>query len=125
MKEGVSTVRPQTESQMQPLYPIEELLGVREAEVNEQEGAPEEETKKWEELAGKCTELEERVARHFENEDKHQEDGPPMVKTPATPTKGEYDKHQVTHTPFAPWCRHCVAARAARDGHPSKGRNVI
>ena len=103
VKEGVSTVRPHTESQMQPLYPIEELLGVREAEVKGQEGASGEETKKWEELADKYEQLEDKVARYFENEDKHPESGPPIVKTPTAPTKDEYDKHQVTHAPFAPW----------------------
>ena len=45
-----------------------------------------------------------------------------MIKAPEKPTQLEWDKHQTTHTPFAPWCQHCVAARIARRNHPKQGR---
>eukprot|EP00971_Amphidinium_carterae_P148726 2948767-Amphidinium_carterae.2 len=36
---------------------------------------------------------------------------------PLTPTNDEEAHHMVTHTPFQPWCLHCVAGRARGELH--------
>ena len=33
------------------------------------------------------------------------------------PTQSEYDDHCVTHSPYRPWCRHCVEGRGQEFGH--------
>ena len=75
----------------------------------------------WEAMARKFEDLETRLAEQFEehgNEDRT----PPIVKAPEKPTKEEWARHQTTHTPYAAWCPHCVAARNARRNHPTHGR---
>ena len=78
----------------------------------------------WEELQDKAEKLEEKVARYFE--DKNDEDGnkPPVVKAPQQPTAEEWERHQVTHTPYAPWCHHCNAARDVRRHHQRAKTNA-
>lgn len=50
----------------------------------------------------------------------------PIVKFPPNMTGEEWARHQVTHTPYAPGCRHCVAARPIRRQHPKmRKHNVI
>lgn len=49
----------------------------------------------------------------------------PTIKAPHKPTKEDWEKHQATHTPYEPWCKHCLAGRAIRQQHPSKGRRPI
>lgn len=68
-------------------------------------------------MKDKVEDLSIRVARHFE--DKSDETGwkPPMIKTPPQPTHDEWLRHQLTHTSFAPWCKHCNAGRAVRTSH--------
>ena len=48
---------------------------------------------------------------------------PPMINAPSKMTKEEWEKHQVSHTPYVPSCRHCVAARAVRYKHPRKRKH--
>ena len=40
-----------------------------------------------------------------------------MVRSPQQPTKEEWLQHQLIHTPYAPWCKHCISARAVRAHH--------
>ena len=49
----------------------------------------------------------------------------PVVKAPEKPTKEEWLQHQATHTPFAPWRKHCLVARMIRHKHPSRGRRAV
>ena len=71
-------------------------------------------------LQRKVEELNERVARYFEDENDNQGDKPPVIKSPQQPTVEEWEKHQTTHTPYAPWCQHCNAARDVRRDHQRK-----
>ena len=57
-----------------------------------------EKDQKWEDLADKYEMLERKVAEYFEDQETPKADGPPMVKSHTTPTKEEYQRHQVTHT---------------------------
>ena len=61
----------------------------------------------------------------FDDEHGMQYRDPPMAKPPPMPTKEQFERHQTTHTPFAPWCKDCSAARAVRQQHPPKGRKAI
>ena len=36
---------------------------------------------------------------------------------PVTPTQKQREEHELTHLPYAPWCRHCVLARSQNDPH--------
>ena len=80
------------------------------------------EDNKWEELANRYDELVEQVNEHFKEPTEQDRKGPPMVTPPQQPTKEQWERHPLTHTPYAPWCKHCVAARAVRRKHPKKGR---
>ena len=73
----------------------------------------------WEKMHDQVEDLNVRVARHFEDSNDADEWKVPMVKSPLQPTKEEWLQHQLIHTPYAPWCKHCVAARAARADHKS------
>ena len=35
-----------------------------------------------------------------------------LVKRPAEPSQAEIERHEITHTPFQPWCQHCIAGRS-------------
>ena len=61
--------------------------------------------------------LNVRVARHFEDANEDGKWKPPMVKSPLQPSREEWLQHQLTHTPYMPWCKHCIAARAVRANH--------
>ena len=39
------------------------------------------------------------------------------MKDPAEPSHDERARHELTHVPFRPWCRHCVSGKAADDPH--------
>lgn len=71
----------------------------------------------WEKMQDQVEELQKKVARHFEDRNDQSGQSPPIVKSPQQPTAEEWEKHQVTHTPYAPWCQHCNAARAVRRDH--------
>ena len=78
-----------------------------------------------EELNGKYEDLKKKMEEFFDDDNARDYRTPPMVKSHVQPTREEYERHQTTHTPYAAWCKHCVAARAVRHGHPSKGRKAI
>ena len=78
----------------------------------------------WEKVQEEVEDLNVRVARHFEGPNDKTDWTPPMVKTPLQPTKAEWLRHQLTHTPYAPWCKHCIAARAVRDNHQRADRRA-
>ena len=69
---------------------------------------------KWEEFADKYEDLAQRVHDYIDDREDVEARNPPIVKPPPTMTKDEWEKHKVTHTPYAPGCRHCAAARALR-----------
>ena len=98
-------------------------LGVEEENEGEGDGVvPKEES---EELANKYEKLKIQVEDHFDQEHAQEKHEVPIIKTPSKPTKQEWERHQATHTPFEPWCKHCLAARAVRSHHPSKGRKAL
>ena len=81
---------------------------------------------KWEELADKHEDLERKVHEYLDEENKTGARNPPILKSPPNMTGEEWARHQVTHTPYAPGCRHCAAARAIRRQHPkTRKHNVI
>ena len=45
------------------------------------------------------------------------------LTTPWQPTQSEYDDHKVSHTPYRPWCRHCVEGRGREAGHVTKPKD--
>ena len=53
--------------------------------------------------SGEMQTAEEREVRH--------------VKDPGLPSKEEYERHMVTHTPFRAWCPHCVRGEAVAKPH--------
>ena len=122
MQARESTVRPQTSEEDQPLYPVDVSLDGRGKEFEKSDEKLGKEEQQWEDLASKYEALEKKVAEYVDDQETPEPRDSPVVKTPSTPTKEEYQRHQVTHTPYAFWCRHCAAARKVRDGHPSKGR---
>ena len=71
----------------------------------------------WEKMAEKMEDITVRVARHFEDENDQTKWKTPMIKAPQQPTEDEWMRHQLTHTPFAPWCKHCNSGRAVRANH--------
>ena len=122
MQTRESTVRPQTSEEDQPLYPVDVSFEGRGKELERPDEKLGEEEQQWEDLANKYEVLERKVAEYFDDQETPESRDPPVVKIPSTPTREEYQRHQVTHTPYAFWCRHCAAARKVRDKHPSKGR---
>ena len=119
-----STVSPLKQTPLTSLHPI-----VRESDASEVKGdEPEAENEDASEedeadkLKKHVEDLSRRVAQHFEDEHEKQAVSPPLIKAPQQPTREEWEQHQTTHTPYKSWCPHCVAARAVRRKHPSKGR---
>jgi len=39
------------------------------------------------------------------------------IFVPATPTEQEVKEHELTHTPYRGWCKHCVAGKAITTPH--------
>ena len=76
----------------------------------------------WEAMAKKFEDLETKLAEQFEDQGGAGRGDPPAVKAPEKHTNEELEKHLTTHTPYAVWCRHCVAARNVRRTQPAKGR---
>ena len=50
---------------------------------------------------------------------------PPVVIAPPKMTKEDWERHQTTHTPYMPGCKHCAAARAVRQRHPKKRKHLV
>lgn len=46
-----------------------------------------------------------------------EEAGVRNLRDPAEPSREERARHELTHVPFRPWCRHCVEGKAADDPH--------
>ncbi len=42
---------------------------------------------------------------------------PRVLKDVVRVSKKEREEHEATHTPYRPWCRHCVRARARNEPH--------
>ena len=117
----VVTVRPRSMSTRNCINPLHEDSG----EVGaEKEAVREVDCEAWEETVKKIEELETKVIEHFEQQSQEQQRSPPIIKAPAKPTQEQWERHQVTHTPFAPWCPHYLAAMNVRRNHPSKGRGT-
>ena len=107
------------------MAPIHEEAGDLTAEAEETEDVVAEEVKEvdidkrpvWEKMQDEMEDLTVRVARHFEDTNDQTGWHPPMIRSPLQPTKEEWLRHQLTHTPFAAWCKHCNAGRAVRTSH--------
>ena len=83
-----------------------------------------EESDEWQEMNEKVKDINVRVARHFEDANDNNGWIPPMIRPPLQPTKEEWFRHQFTHTPYAPWCKHCNAGRAVRNSHKSAAKRA-
>ena len=86
------------------------------------EGGDEDQVEK---LNSKYSQLKDRVEEYFDDENGRHYKAPPMVKSPTQPSREEFERHQITHTPYASWCKHCLTARAVRSHHPAKGRKAM
>ena len=118
------TVRPNEENTHRLLQPIsDEMLGDLEGDKGKSGDGGEQES--MEQLDQKYQQLKNKIEEYFDDEHGKEYKQPPVVKTPPQPTREEFERHQATHTPCAPWCKHCLAARAVRSQHPSKGRKAI
>ena len=127
-KQREGTVRPSEDNSSKPLQPItEDVAGDlevengEEGEGNEQVGGKSE----MEELNEKYQQLKDKVDEYMDDENGRQCKVPPMVRPPTQPTREEFERHQTTHIPYAPWCKHCLAGRAVRHRHPAKGRKAM
>ena len=116
-KKRAIPVRPDNPMKEQPLLPFTEESGGEEAE-EEKENSREQ----WEEVAEKVEDITKIMAEYLDDDNGRGARPPPMVRALIRPTREEYERHQLTHTPYAPWCKHCAMARAVRTNHPSKGR---
>ena len=77
-----------------------------------------------ENLADKHEDLKMKVEQYSDDNNYNSKSKIPLVSVPSKPTKEEWLQHQATHTPYAPWCKHCEAARAVRHAHPTEGRRA-
>ena len=114
-----NTVRPKTEFAEKYHNPMHDHHNENNIEDDVENGKDEND---WETMAKKFEELETKLTEQFEGHDGAGRGDPPMIKAPTKPTKEEWERHQTTHTPYASWCKHCVAARNVRRSHPAKGR---
>ena len=120
-RERARTVRPQTDVDLQPIQVEDEASkgveteGAEESEeVVREEKEVEDQGKEWQEVNEKVGDLVDRVARHFEDANDLRGRKPPVIQAPPQPSQEEMEQHQATHTFYAPWCKHCVAARVIR-----------
>ena len=137
------TVRPNIDVKLRPLYGSARASGegsTEEAEASEEvvqmrETSQDQDEEKevigtdtrpvWEKMQDKVEELADQVTRYFEDDNGKDERRPPIIKAPLQPTREQFEQHQATHTPYAAWCKHCVAARAATRQHPRNGRGAM
>ena len=122
------TVRPQEENTNKLLQPVVEetsgdLEGDNGSSQGKELGGGEAETR--EQLEKKYQDVKDKVEEYLDDENGKGCRQPPIVKTPPQRTKDELERHQAIHTPYASWCKHCLAARAVRSQHPSRGRRAI
>ena len=118
-QERASTVRPQMKTDEQYINPLHNKSGEAGAEKGNLE---KDEWRIWKETRNKIEDLETKMTEQFEDGSQGAQSTPPMLQAPAKPTQDEWDRHQLTHTPFAVWCPHCLAARNVRRNHPKQGR---
>ena len=126
-KQRERSVSPRESTRTQMLQPIAEgAAGDGEIDYGDEDKQAQEDDDENEidELAKKYEDLKDKVEEHFDDENGKHFKAPPVVKSPPQPTREELERHQATHTPFAAWCKHCIAARAVRHRHPSKGRKA-
>lgn len=112
------TVRPKSDITKSFINPLHDNLGDAGAEEIAKDEVEHDE---WEDVAKKVEELETKLAEQFEQENENETRATP-IKAPAKPTREQWERHQVTHIPYAPWCPHCLVARNVRRQHPSHGR---
>ena len=126
MRQKESPVSPSFGRQTYNLYPIEGGLGVQQSDEQARDEELEEEHggNEMEDLADKYEELKAKVEPYFDDNNYQSKPQIPVARAPNKPSKEEWLQHQATHTPYPPRCKHCVAARAVRHAHPSKGRRT-
>lgn len=119
-----STVSPRADTSGNEFNPIGRELGVdKEDKEDEVEaGSPRQRWRSWQK---QDEELREKVEEYLDDNNGNTEWKVPTIKAPHQPTKDDWERHQATHTPYALWCKHCLAARVVRHQHPSKGRQII
>ena len=127
-----TTVRPKANTILLPLYDrSEKPAGVDAGEAEKEEVVVHEDdlsdaqVDKWDEVNAKVEELRDRVAGHFDDQNGANARDPVVIKAQLQPIREEMEQHQATHAPYAPWCKHCIAARAIRGQHPTKGRGAV
>ena len=107
------------------LNPLEGEPGAIEDGGENEDGEDVAQTDEYEELAKKYEQLKVQVEQYFDDENSEtKKRDVPILKTPEKPIKEQWERHQATHTPYEAWCKHCLAARAIRHKHPSKGRGA-
>ena len=119
-KQREGAVRPQEDEGHKLLQPItEEVAGDLEAEqdVEGEAGLRSGDEQQMEKLDEKYQSLKDKMEEYFDDENGTRYRQPPVLRSPPQPTREEYERHQATHTPYAPWCKHCVVARAVRRHH--------
>ena len=118
------SVIPQNEESLQPLHGKGGASGDEDTEA-----AKENESgvlkKEWQQVSDEVEKLAEKVNIHFEDANGSEKKKLPITKAPPQPIAEKVEQHQATHTPYAAWCRHCVAARAVRRQHPHRGRGAM
>ena len=69
---------------------------------------------------------ENEIIEEFEPEDEdNREEGeeaeePRGLRAPLKVSKEQRDAHEITHTPYRVWCRHCVRARGRNSPHRTR-----
>ena len=69
--------------------------------------------------------LRQEVAAEAEDEEARSEEGedgrdPQRIRAPHRVSKEEREAHELTHTPYRAWCRHCVRARGRNAPHRTR-----
>ena len=54
---------------------------------------------------------EEPSGEAAQEEEEEEEEAVRGRKDPAEPSRDERARHELTHVPFRPWCRHCVSGK--------------
>ena len=65
-------------------------------------------------------------ARRYEpeavQEEEEQGRAPRMMRSPPVVSQQAREQHELTHTPFRAWCKHCVRARGRNSQHQRQGK---
>ena len=115
------------EAQIQYLQQVEEEFGGQpngEPQEEKVEGEEHDMTE-LEEMSGKCEHLKPNVEQYFDGTNVRAENKIFVAKAFEKLTKAEGLQHQATHTPFAFWCKRCLASRMVRHKHPTEGRRTV